>query len=386
MAAKRDYYEVLGVAKSASAKEIADAYRKLAIKHHPDKNPGDAEAVAKFKEAAEAFEVLHDADKRSRYDHFGHAGVEGSPGFHQFTDVNDIMEAFGDIFGGGVFGDFFGGGRRGRRQVHKGGDVGCTLRLDLLEAARGVTKTVEFERHEKCTGCDGSGAKPGTKPQTCSYCGGRGQVVQASGFIRVQTTCPACRGAGTVVKDPCPKCRGAAYTLRRVKREVIIPAGIDDEMRIRLAGEGDPSPDGGPAGDCYCTVHVAAHQLFQRHGQDLVVHVPITYSQAALGATIEVPTLEGREPLEVPAGTQPGEVFKLRGRGMPDPRRRGRGNLLVEVNIEVPKHLTTRQETLLRDLAAEERAHVSPHRLKFLKSSSSISSPRKTPKAKSSAH
>jgi molecular chaperone DnaJ len=366
MAAKRDYYEVLGVAKNASAKEIADSYRKLAIKYHPDKNPGDADAVAKFKEAAEAFEVLHDADKRSRYDRFGHAGVEGSPGFHQFTDVNDIMEAFGDIFGGGLFGDFFGGGnRRGRRQVHKGGDVVCAVRLDLLEAARGVSKTVEFERHEKCTECDGSGAKPGTKPQTCSYCGGRGQVVQSSGFIRVQTTCPGCRGAGTVVKDPCPKCRGQAYVLRRVKRDVLIPPGIDDEMRIRLAGEGDPSPDGGPNGDCYCTVQVAQHPLFQRHGQDLVVHVPIAYSQAALGATIEVPTLEGREPLEVPAGTQPGEVFKLRGRGMPDPRRRGRGDLVVQVNIEVPKHLTTRQETLLRDLAAEERSHVSPHRLKF---------------------
>lgn len=366
MAAKRDYYEVLGVAKSATPKEIADAYRKLAIKYHPDKNPGDQEAVAKFKEAAEAFEILHDADKRGRYDRFGHAGVDGAGG-PQFHDVSDIMEAFGDILGGGLFGDFFGGGgsRRGRRQVHKGGDVGCTVRLDLLEAARGVTKAVEFERHEKCAECNATGAKPGTKPQTCTYCGGRGQVVQASGFIRVQTNCPACRGAGSVVKEPCPKCRGAAYLLRKVKREVIIPPGIDDEMRVRLAGEGDPSPDGGPPGDCYCIVHVAEHSLFHRNGQDLIVGVPIAYSQAALGATIEVPTLEGKEPLEIPAGTQPGEVFKLRGRGMPDPRQRGRGNLLVEVTIEVPKHLTTRQETLLRDLAAEERAHVSPHRKKF---------------------
>ena len=365
MGVQRDYYEIMGVAKTATSKEIADAYRKLALKYHPDRNPGDADAASKFKEAAQAFEVLHDADKRARYDRFGHAGVEGA-GVHQFTDVNDIMEAFGDIFGGGLFGEFFGGGsRRGRRQVHKGGDVGCTVQLDLLEAARGVTKTVEFERHEKCSECEGSGARPGTKPQTCSYCGGRGQVIQSSGFIRVQTTCPACRGAGAVVKDPCPKCRGAAYVLRKVKREVIVPDGVDDEMRIRLAGEGDPSPDGGPAGDCYCIVHVAEHPLFERDGQDLVVSVPIAYSQAALGATIEVPTLEGREPLEIPAGTQSGEVFKLRGRGMPDPRRRGRGDLLVEVNIEVPKHLTTRQETLLRDLAAEERSYVSPHRLRF---------------------
>ena len=366
MAAKRDYYEVLAVARDAAPKEIADAYRKLAIKYHPDKNPGDAEAVAKFKDAAEAFEVLHDTDKRSRYDRYGHAGVDG-PGAHQFNDVSDIMEAFGDIFGGGIFGDLFGGsgGRRGRRQVHKGGDVGCEVRLDLLEAARGVSKMVEFERHEKCSECEGTGAKPGTKPQMCSYCGGRGQVVQASGFIRVQTTCPGCRGSGSVVKEACAKCRGAAYILRRVKREVIIPPGIDNEMRIRLAGEGDPSPDGGPPGDCYCIVQVAEHPLFHRDGQDLIVSAPIGYAQAALGATIDVPTLEGREPLEIPAGTQSGEVFKLRGRGMPDPRRRGRGNILVEVHIDVPKHLTTRQETLLRDLAAEERTHVSSHRKSF---------------------
>jgi molecular chaperone DnaJ len=365
MSAKRDYYEVLGVAKAASAKDIADAYRKLAIKYHPDKNPGDADAVAKFKEAAEAFEVLHDTDKRSRYDRFGHAGVNG-PGGHQFNDVSDIMEAFGDIFGGGLFGDLFGGQRRGgRRQVRQGGDVGCDIELDLLEAAVGVTKTIEFERHEKCPDCQGSGAKPGTSPQTCTYCQGRGQVIQASGFIRVQTTCPACRGVGVTVKDPCPKCRGGGYELKKVKRDVMVPAGIDDGMRIRLAGEGDPSPDGGPSGDCYCIVHVRQHALFQRDGQDLVVRVPIAYSQAALGATIEVPTLEGREPLEVPSGTQTGEVFKLRGRGMPDPRRRGRGNLLVEVNVEVPKHLSPRQESLLRDLAAEEQANVSPHRKKF---------------------
>ncbi len=368
MSAKRDYYEVLGVAREAMAKDIADAYRKLAIRYHPDKNPGDADAVVKFKEAAEAFEVLHDADKRSRYDQFGHAGVDGPGGHHQFNDVNDIMEAFGDIFGGSIFGDIFGGAgnrRGGRRQVRKGGDVGCELHIDLLEAARGVAKSVEFERHEKCAECSGSGAKPGSQPQTCTYCGGRGQVIQASGFIRVQTTCPACRGNGVTIKDPCGKCRGAGYQLKRVKREVMVPAGIDDQMRIRLTGEGDPSPDGGPPGDCYCLVRVAEHNLFQRDEQDLIVRVPISYSQAALGATIDVPTLEGTEPMEVPAGTQSGDVFKLRNRGMPDPRRRGRGTLLVEVNVEVPKTLTSRQEALLRDLATEEHTHVSPHRKKF---------------------
>ncbi len=365
MTAKRDYYEVLSVAREATPKEIADAYRKLAIKYHPDKNPGDADAVVKFKEAAEAFEVLHDADKRSRYDRFGHAGVDSASAGGQFHDVNDIMEAFGDIFGAGLFGDMFGGGRRGGRRVRKGADVGCEVRIDLFEAARGVAKTVEFERHEKCTECQGTGAKAGTQPQTCGYCGGRGQVIQASGFLRVQTTCPACRGNGVVIKDPCVKCRGAAYLLKRVKRDVMIPAGVDDQMRIRLSGEGDPSPDGGPPGDCYCIIHVAEHALFQRDEQDLIVRVPISYSQAALGATVDVPTLEGAEPMEIPAGTQPGEVFKLRGRGMPDPRRRGRGTLLVEVHVDVPKSLSPKQETLLRELAHEEKANVSAHRKNF---------------------
>ena len=314
MSSKRDYYEVLGVGREAASKEIADAYRKLAIKNHPDKNPGDEEAIVRFKECAEAFEVLGDADKRARYDRFGHAGVEGMGG-HQFSDVNDIFEAFGDIFGGGAFGDLFGGSRR--RRAQKGADVGCEVRLDLLEAARGVTKSVKFERHEKCPDCSGSGAKPGSKPQACKYCGGRGQVVQATGFFRVQTTCPACHGSGEVVKDPCGKCHGSGFVGKLVRRDVAIPAGVDHQMRVRLAGEGEPSPDGGPPGDCYCVIHVDEHPLFQRDGQDLIVRLPIAFSQAALGATVEVPTLEGREPLEIPAGTQPGEVFRLRGRGMP---------------------------------------------------------------------
>lgn len=366
MSAKRDYYEVLGVGRQASAKEIADAYRKLAIKYHPDKNPGDEEAIARFKEAAEAFEVLHDSDKRSRYDRFGHAGVEAGGGAHQFTDINEIFESFGDIFGEGIFGDLFGGGRRGgRRRARKGADVGCEIRLDLLEAAKGVTREVEFERHEKCTECDGSGAKPGSKPQTCTYCGGRGQVVQATGIFRVQTTCPACRGAGQLIKDPCPKCRGQGMVPKRVKRDVIVPAGVDHQMRIRLTGEGEQSPDGGPPGDCYCLIQVAEHPLFHRDGQDLIVRLPISYSQAALGATVDVPTLEGPGPLDVPRGTQAGDVFRLRGKGMPHPTRRGKGDLLVEVQVEVPKTLTPKQEELLRELAAEEHSNVTPQRKKF---------------------
>lgn len=366
MAAKRDYYEILGVARSATEKEIAAAYRKLAIKYHPDKNPGDDEAVQRFKEAAEAFEVLNDADKRARYDRFGHAGVEVAGGAPHFTDVNDIFEAFGDIFGDSLFGDIFGGarGRRGRR-VRRGADVRCDITIDLLEAARGTTKTVGFEREERCPECRGTGAKPGSSPETCRYCGGHGQVVQSSGIFRVQTTCPACHGAGTVIKVPCPTCGGGAAMRKKVQREVRIPPGVDCQTSLRLTGEGNPSPTGGPPGDCYCVITVREHPLFHREGQHLVCQVPITYSQAALGATLEVPTLEGRDELHIPPGTQTGEVFRLRGRGMPDPRHRGKGDLLVQLSIEVPKNLTRRQEELLRELAEEEQANVSPHRKSF---------------------
>lgn len=366
MASKRDYYEVLSVARTATDGEISASYRKLAIKYHPDKNPGDDEAVRLFKEAAEAYEVLSDSDKRARYDRFGHAGVDGpGGGSPHFTDVNDIFQAFGDIFGDGMFGDLFGGGRRGGRRVQKGGDVRADVTLDLLEAARGVAKRVKFNRHQRCATCNGSGAKPGSKPETCRYCGGHGQVVQSSGIFRVQTTCPSCRGAGSVIKNPCEACRGEGYVLTQVEREVNIPAGVDDQTRLRITGEGDPSPGGGPSGDCYCFISVREHPLFHREGQNLICELPITYSQAALGATVEVPTLEGREEMTIPAGTQPGDVLKLRGRGMPDPRHRGVGDLLVQVGIEIPKRLTERQEQLLRELAEEEHTNVSAKRKSF---------------------
>lgn len=362
MAGKRDYYEVLSIERSASDKAIADAYRKLAIRHHPDKNPGDEEAIILFKEAAEAFEVLSDKEKRNRYDRYGHAAFDGSARPREFADVNDIFAAFGDIFGDSAFGDLFGGGRR---RVNKGADVRCDVTLDLIEAAQGVTKTVEFDRHEACPDCEGTGAKPGSSRARCSYCGGRGQVVQSTGLFRVQTTCPSCRGVGSIIKDPCGACRASGFVARRVKRDVQIPAGIDDQMRVRLPGEGEPSPNGGPRGDCYCFIAVKEHSLFQREGQHLVVRVPISYSQAALGATIEVPTLSGAHNLKIPPGTQSGEVFKLRGRGMPNPRGRDVGDLLVQVNIEVPKVLSPRQDELLRELAEQEHVHVSPHRKNF---------------------
>lgn len=362
--AKRCFYEVLGVERTATHGDIATAYRKLAVKYHPDKNPGDEEAIARFKEAAEAFEVLGDAEKRARYDRYGHAGVGGQSGGSHFHDLNDIFSAFGDIFGEG-FGDMFGGGSR-RRRPTKGADIRCDVQMDLMEAARGTTRTVEFERHEVCSDCDGSGAKRGTQPETCGYCGGRGQVVQSSGFFRVQTTCPSCRGTGSVIKQPCSGCRGEGYVLKHVKREVQIPAGIDDQMRVRIPGEGEPSPNGGPRGDCYCFISVKEHPLFQREGQHLVVRVPITYPQAALGATLEVPTLDGPEEMTIPAGTQSGDLFKLRGRGLPHPRGRHVGDLVVVVELEVPRQLSDKQEKLLRELAELDQKHVSEHRKGFL--------------------
>jgi len=365
MADKREYYEVLGVDRSASDKAVSEAYRKLAMKYHPDRNPGDQDAVARFKEAAEAFEVLSHPDKRARYDRYGHAGLEG--GAPQFRDVNEIFEAFSEIFGNGLFGDLFGGrtaGRRGRRRA--GANVRCDLSLELCEAAQGVSKKVQFARHEVCPTCYGSGAKPGSQPQTCRYCGGKGQVLQSSGIFSIRTTCPSCGGVGKVVHDLCHPCEGHGAILETVAREIKVPAGVDDHTRLRLPGEGGASPDGGPRGDCYCYITVLPHPFFHRDERNLVCQVPITYAQAALGAKIEVPTLDGRQTLDVPRGTQSGEVFRLKGLGMSSPGHRARGDLLVQVLVEVPKKLTAEHERLLRELADLDRVHVSPERKSFL--------------------
>ena len=359
MASPRDYYEVLGVERTATDSEISVAYRKLAIQYHPDKNPGDEEAIARFKEAAEAFEILSDAEKRSRYDRFGHAGVNGQSGAHHFTDVEDIFSAFGDIFG-----DLF-GGRRGGRRVQKGRDVRCGVTLTLQEAARGVRRTVEFRRYEACETCGGDGAAPGTQRTTCSYCGGRGQVIQQAGIIRVQTTCPSCRGEGSSVASPCKACRGTGRQARKVSAEVEIPPGVDDGMQVRIAGQGEPSPSGGPPGDCFCVITVEPHPLFEREGQHLVCRVPITYSQAVLGCELDVPTLDGSHKLKVPHGTPSGEVFRIRGKGMRDPRISGVGDLLVQVKIEVPSSVNEEEEALLRKLAELEKKNVAPERKGF---------------------
>lgn len=360
MSAKRDYYEVLSVSREATEREITVSYRKLAVKYHPDSNPGDEEAIKKFKEAAEAYEVLSDRQKRARYDQYGHSGQE--MGGQPFGDMGDIFEAFGDVFGD-LFGG--GGGRRGRRS-QRGADIRCDVTLDLEEAAVGVTKELEVSRHRSCEGCGGSGSKQGSKRTTCRRCNGHGQIVQSAGILRVQTTCPSCQGAGSTITDPCDKCRGSGLVPERAKLKITIPAGIDDGMRVRYGGEGEPSPDGGPPGDCYCFVTVRKHKLFQRDGNHLILQMPITYSQAALGASLEIPTLKGRQDLQVPAGTQSGEVFRVRGGGMPDPRGGGSGDLMVQTYIEVPKKLNTRQQELLRELAELEHANVSPHRKSIL--------------------
>ncbi len=361
MSAKRCYYEVLGVERKASIDEIKACYRKLAIKYHPDKNKGDESAALRFKEVSEAFEVLSDSDKRARYDRFGHAGVGGAAG--RGGDPRDLFRnVFGSFFGGD-FEDIFGGG--GAR-VHRGSDVTCRVQLDLFEAARGVKKTVVFRRRERCDDCKGSGAAPGTKPETCSYCGGQGRVRQRLGIFDMTTECPACHGAGEVVRQSCRSCRGQGLVAREIEREVQIPAGIDEQTRLRLEGEGEASPDGGPAGDCYLFFEIKPHPLFEREGQHLICQVPITYSQACLGAKVEVPTLDGKEPLTIPPGTQPGEVFRLRGRGMPNVRGGRGGDLQVQVIIEVPKHLSRQQEDLLRQLDSLEDQHASPRRKSFL--------------------
>ncbi len=368
LATQRDYYEVLGVAKTASQDEISKSYRKLALRFHPDSNQGDTDAIHKFKEAAEAYEVLGDAQKRSRYDQFGHAGVNNGGGGGGFRDVGDIFEAFGDVFGGTIFEDFFGGGGGGRSRgrVRRGADLRCDVTLELEEAARGVSKTVSLTRHAACDSCSGSGAASGSQPEQCRKCQGRGQVVQSTGILRVQTTCPVCRGSGKTISKPCKTCDGQGLKPHEVKLEVRIPPGVDDGMRVRLPGEGQPGPDGGPSGDAYCFIHLKQHSIFRRDEHNLILQWPISFSQAALGTKVDVPTLDGKKALDIPNGTQSGTVFRLRGLGMPDPHSGARGDLLVQTVIEVPTKLTKKQQELLRELAVLDDKEITPERKGFM--------------------
>ena len=351
--AKRDYYEVLGVEKGASTDDIKKAYRKLAMKYHPDRNPGDKEAEAKFKEAAEAYEVLSDEQKKGRYDQYGHAGVEGMGHAGQgFNSMEDIFAQFGDVFGGGSIFDQLFGGQRGGGDRNQGASLKLGLEITFREAVKGCTRTIDLKRNETCTVCDGSGAKKGTKAKTCPTCGGAGAVRQGQGFFVVQTACPSCHGAGKVISDPCASCHGEGAIPQKVTIKVRIPAGIEDGSRLRVTGEGEPGRQGGARGDLYVYVQVKADGFFERHDDDLVCKVPVTYAQAALGAEIEVPTLEGTAKLKIPSGTQPGDVLRMRGLGVSDGRRTG--DQLVVVALQVPKKVTGRQAELLRELGQIE--------------------------------
>jgi molecular chaperone DnaJ len=350
MASKRDYYEVLGVPKNASDEEIKKAYRKLAMKYHPDRNEADKGAEAKFKEAKEAYEMLSSADKRAAYDQYGHAGVDpnmrGGPGAEGF---GGFAEAFGDIFGD-IFGQQRGGGARGGRQVYRGADLSYAMEVTLEEAALGKEAQIRIPSWEQCETCHGVGAKPGTQAKTCSTCHGAGVVQMRQGFFSVQQTCPHCRGTGKIIPEPCTTCHGQGKVKKQKTLEVKIPAGIDDGMRIRSAGNGEPGTNGGPPGDLYIEIRLKKHEIFERDGDDLHCVVPISFTRAALGGEIEVPTLQGKAAIDIPEGTQAGKQFRLRGKGIKGVRSSYPGDLYCHIAVETPVKLTEHQRKLLKEL------------------------------------
>lgn len=355
MSGKRDFYEILGVPKNASEEEIKKAYRKLAMKYHPDRNPDSKDAEAKFKEVKEAYEMLSDQEKREAYDRFGHAGVDpnsgfGAGGFGGGFGGGGFADAFGDIFG-----DIFGGtSRRGNRgpQMYRGADLRYNLDISLEEAAKGVDKTIRVPSWDECPNCKGSGAKPGTSPETCKTCDGHGQVRMQQGFFSIQQTCPTCNGMGKIIHEPCNDCHGVGRVKRNKTLEVKIPAGIDTGMRIRSAGNGEPGTNGGPNGDLYVEIHIRPHNVFQREADDLHCEVPISFARAALGGDIEVPTLDGKVAFPLPEGTQTGKIFRLKGKGIKGVRSGQPGDLFCHVTIETPVKLTDRQKELLKEFEA----------------------------------
>ncbi|WJW76458.1 molecular chaperone DnaJ [Thiohalobacter sp. IOR34] len=343
---KRDYYEVLGLQKNASEAEIKKAFKRMAMKYHPDRNPDDAEAEEKFKEAKEAYEVLCDAQKRAAYDQFGHAGVDPSMGGG--GGFGGGGASFSDIFGD-VFGDIFGGGRGGGQRVYRGADLRYNLELTLEEAVAGTTVKIRVPTLATCSMCGGSGASPGSNPETCTTCGGVGQVRMQQGFFSVQQTCPRCHGSGMMISDPCPKCHGQGRVRENKTLSVKVPAGVDTGDRIRLAGEGEAGENGGPPGDLYVQIRVKEHPIFKRDDNNLYCEVPISFVTAALGGELEVPTLEGRVVLKIPPETQSGKLFRLRGKGVKPVRGGPVGDLLCRVAVETPINLSAKQKELLRE-------------------------------------
>ena len=359
-----DYYQLLGVASDASVDEIKKAYRKLAMQYHPDRNPGDQEAEEKFKEISNAFQVLSDPEKRQLYDRYGPDGPSRA-GFGGFESVQDVFSSFGDLFS-----DIFGGmgGFSGFSRKRRGADLQVDLQLTFEEAAEGVQREVDVQRRVACETCGGNGASPGTQPEVCGTCRGRGQVMSSQGFFMVSTTCPHCRGVGKVVSKPCATCKGTGSAWREEKLTVTVPAGVDDGQSLRLAGKGEVSADGGGAGHLYVNLHVTPHDILERHGSDLLVEVPVSVAQAALGTKVVVPGLKEEHDVAVAAGTQTGDVIVLRGKGIPRLDGSGRGDQVVAFRVEVPRKLSSRAKELFRDLAEELGDDVSgPSLLERLK-------------------
>ena len=355
--AKRDYYDVLGCGKDAQTPELKKAYRRLAMKYHPDRNQDNPEAENQFKEAKEAYEILSDSEKRAAYDQFGHAGVQAGQAGAGFGAGG---EAFSDLFGD-VFGDIFGGGRRSRSQVFRGADLRFELELSLEQAVAGDSVNIEIPTQVECQPCNGSGAEPGTKPATCTMCGGAGQVRAQQGFFSIQQTCPTCKGTGSVIQTPCGTCNGRGR-VRKVKTLAVkVPAGVDSGDRIRLAQEGEAGRNGGPSGDLYVDINVKPHRIFERDGRNLSCDVPIGFAAGVLGSTVDVPTLDGQVALKIPPETQSGRVFRLRGKGVRSVRVSGVGDLFCRVQIETPIHLTDEQKRLLRQFDESIQAGGSRH-------------------------
>ena len=358
MSQQRDYYDVIGVQRNASADEIKKAYRKLAMKVHPDRNPDDAEAEAKFKEAAEAYDVLGDEEKRGQYDQFGHAAFNqgGMGGGAGFSNMEDIFSAFGDIFGGGggggggggIFGDLFGGGGGRRRSgPARGRDLKIVLDLTLEDIDQGVDRTITLKQHDHCGECDGSGAKPGTSKKTCETCAGHGQVQRSQGFFTMASPCPNCRGAGETLESPCTSCRGSGKKVVKNDVTIRVPAGVEEGMRVRVEGSGDAGEPGAPRGDLYCIIREKEHKMFQRSGPDVMTEIPFSFTQLTLGDKVEIPTLRGTVEMTIPAGTQSGKIFRLRGQGLPQVQGSTKGDQLIRVFVEVPEKISKEQRELL---------------------------------------